>query len=526
MKTKIINSDKPGLTDNDILQTKPSFNSLYSKFVSFPAKVFFSKGLFYWVPGVVVVSTAVILLVLNANKGNDQKDLASQNGDTLKNKSFVEAPIKSVAINYKECTFDAAKGSQITTCRGSKIIVPENAFVYNDGTPVKGEVTFKYREFNNPVEIFQSGIPMQYDSAKTKYMFESAGMIELIALKNNKNVSLAKGKTIDVALKSDNNENRFNVYYLDTVKKNWVYQGRDLCINNQKPNDRSIDAKPVVSKENKINTNQVFKSDTASLIHELIKPVLASKNAIVFKVDYNTKDFPELSVYQNLLFEVNDKSVVFNKDWYTINWDKILLKHTKNKDLYLVTLQKRDSTVNFTARPVFNKTQYESALKIYTENQKPAQKTNTVRPVSQISATTLTGSFVSGLGDEKATTRVFKVANMGIWNCDQPIPFSNFNRIANASFKDANSGIPIDCKAIYVATLKANILLQFSAISLGYSTVYDNVCFVVTFDEKIGIINPTDFKNTLYAGRTAFATKVYTPIEGIKELKNWIDPSI
>jgi hypothetical protein len=543
MKTKISNTDKTGITDNEILQTKPSFNSVYSKFISTPAKVLVSKSMFYWASSVVVVATTTTLIIVNVNKGVDLNKTALDPVDTLKTKAYVETPIQSVAVEYKEYKLDAGKATEISTCRGTRISIPEDAFVYDDGTPVEGEVTLKYREFNNPVEIFRSGIPMQYDSANTDYVFESAGMIELIAQKGEKNVALAKNKAIDVALKSDNSEDRFNVYYLDTAKRNWVYQGRDIYSPDAKPVDNTTGTKSTDTKENNTtiiteetttdnyqNNTYMIKyeaeSDTSDDVTEIIKPVQASKNAILFKVDYDTKDFPELSAYTNMLFEITDNTITFNKEWYTVNWDKILLKHTASKDIYQVTLQKRDSVVSFKARPVFDKTQYESALKIYAENQKAQQRTDTRQLTSKISATTLTNSYASGLGNGSTVTRSFKVVNMGVWNCDHPVPFSNFNTIAGVTFKDIKSGSLINCKTIYTATLSANILMQWNAMRIGYNKIHDNICFAVTYDEKIAIINPVDFKNTVSAGKSDFTANVYEPVEGIKELNKWIDAGI
>ena len=459
MKTNIINTDKPNITDNEILQSKPSFNSIYSKFASLSGKMFFTKSMFYWASGLVVVSSIAALLILNTNKADDNNKIAVKNTtDSTKTKAYVEAPINDINIKYKSHNLNADRSSQISTCKGSKISIPENAFVYEDGTPVEGEVTLKYREFNNPVEIFRSGIPMTYDSAGTEYVFESAGMIELLAFKNDKSLKLAKGKTLEVALKSDNNEDRFNVYYLDTNKRNWVYEGRDICENIPKTKNENLTAKPVEKREVAIEEKIIEKETPRK---EIIKPVLASKNATIFKVDYNTNDFPELSVYKSLLFEIADNSFKFNKDLYTVNWDNILLKRTNSKDLYTITLQKRDSIVSFTARPVFNKAQYEEAMRVYTEETKIEQKVRRPRAENQIAATTLTNSFVSGLGDKNTSTRTFEVNTMGIWNCDHPLPYTNFKYTASVvSFKDASNGQNINCKSIYVATLKANILLK------------------------------------------------------------------
>lgn len=53
-------------------------------------------------------------------------------------------------------------------------------------------VKITYREFADPIDFFVSGIPMEYDSAGRKYNFESSGMCEINAYKDDIAVLLTR----------------------------------------------------------------------------------------------------------------------------------------------------------------------------------------------------------------------------------------------------------------------------------------------------------------------------------------------
>ncbi|HRD40305.1 MAG TPA: hypothetical protein PLC65_16880, partial [Bacteroidia bacterium] len=78
----------------------------------------------------------------------------------------------------------------------SKIKVPQNAFVNKAGPDIIGDVEIQYREMHDQADIIASGIPMTYDSAGTKYHFESAGMFDIKASQNGEQVFLKHGKQI------------------------------------------------------------------------------------------------------------------------------------------------------------------------------------------------------------------------------------------------------------------------------------------------------------------------------------------
>ena len=117
-------------------------------------------------------------------------------------------------------------GGRIEAPSGTVIQIPADAFVDADGNPVTGNVVIDYREFRDPIDFILSGIPMTYDSGGVNNTFLSAGMFELNASANGKEVFLAKDKTIDMEFASTDSSNTFNFYAFRDGDNNWENIGR------------------------------------------------------------------------------------------------------------------------------------------------------------------------------------------------------------------------------------------------------------------------------------------------------------
>lgn len=138
------------------------------------------------------------------------------------NHPLVKPPVAGLDIAPNVYTADAKNGGLLEYPSGTKIIIPQNAFVDKAGNPVSGNVTISYREFRDPVDIMLSGIPMKYDSAGQSEDFESAGMFEMNASVNGEEVFLAPGKKVDMDFAVVDTASTYNFYRLDE-QKGWQY---------------------------------------------------------------------------------------------------------------------------------------------------------------------------------------------------------------------------------------------------------------------------------------------------------------
>ncbi|HLG02890.1 MAG TPA: hypothetical protein VI731_04805, partial [Bacteroidia bacterium] len=136
---------------------------------------------------------------------------------------LVKPPLQGIDIVKSVYTTSASSGGTLIHPTGTKIAIPEKAFVDDAGNPVTGSVIIDYREFRDPVDIMVSGIPMVYDSGGIKSDFESAGMFEINASAGGKEVFLANGKKVDIEFAVVDTASTYNFYRLDE-KMGWKYE--------------------------------------------------------------------------------------------------------------------------------------------------------------------------------------------------------------------------------------------------------------------------------------------------------------
>jgi hypothetical protein len=75
---------------------------------------------------------------------------------------------------------------------GTELLIPADAFVHADGTPVTGEVEIKLTEVANKQELILSNLPTQSNGR----MLVSGGVIHIEALADGKQLKLADGKSV------------------------------------------------------------------------------------------------------------------------------------------------------------------------------------------------------------------------------------------------------------------------------------------------------------------------------------------
>ncbi len=321
-------------------------------------------------------------------------------------KAFVNPPIAGVNIPDTTLKINAETGGTITLPSGSMIEIPANAFVNADGSIVKGMVDLKYREFRKPTDFFVSGIPMTYDSAGTKYTFESAGMFDLNGFAADKPIKIATGKSLNVKMSSKYKEDRYNMYLLDTVKKSWAYLGKsemekpevkpettalveekNIADFENVPTTTIIKAPPITTPKVKKSKEIVFhlpmtKRDSVEYTKtkktlktlEVMKPRKSTFAKETHRLKIDTKMFPELAMYKDVLYELETDKVLFPADVpdESIKVSEMVRSKT-NPGSYVFTLvytpTRQDPKYynNIIGTPVFDEAGFATATETYTK---------------------------------------------------------------------------------------------------------------------------------------------------------------
>ena len=475
--------------DSEQISRHQNFERLHTDY-SFAKKMFIKKTVI-WSASVVIAGICTFLVLTK----NTEKPLATktESSEVQSAEAFIKAPIPGQETPYTLYHISSKNGGVIQYVTGSSITIPENAFYNENGKPVNDSVVIKYREFHDPLSIFLSGIPMKYDSAGITRTLESAGMLEILAFDGGEKLKLNEKSSIQIKMASLNDDTRFNLYELDTVQKNWLFKGKDkvVTITSSLPKP----TKPIL-KENKTETA------------ELTKPSLADPQKFTFKIAYDKTEFPELEVYENVLFEVVDNT--FKPAYYKINWNKISLYAGNEKGFYVIKLKKADTTISVTAKPVFEEQDYKAALTKFEAKHKHAaverdkNELETQNKLNKINKELVGHNSQSSFdvfsnGTTTRTFREFNVQSLGIHNADYPISpivqlAMSFKQFI-AKRKEDTKKETLSYSIIYLVEKGKNTVFQFSK---GEAVVCNpeakNLMWTVTDKNEIAFFRIADFK--------------------------------
>tara|TARA_B100000809_G_scaffold129856_1_gene127776 strand:+ start:4942 stop:6300 length:1359 start_codon:yes stop_codon:yes gene_type:complete len=311
------------------------------------------------------------------------------------NIDFIKPPFLDRDIEQEVFLIDAQKDEEIITESGSKITVYKNTIVDNVGEVVVGNVKIEYRDFHNPLEVYLSGIPMGYDSAGVRYVFETAGMFELKAYQKEQLLGLKKGKKMDVDLISTSNETDFNFYSFDESNGVWLFKNEPMRI--------------ATTLKNKMAEKREVK--------ELIKPIAQNVKNYAFDIDVNKKQYPELEVYEGTIFEVRNNAS-FNPIYYNVQWDKVEI-YRKNKDHYVLELFKEDTSIVVAVKPVIKSEKYAQAKIKYNEAIKNLKESIGEQSDFDVYSKSLI-AYNSSMSAQATIMRQMSLNGFGIYNCDKP----------------------------------------------------------------------------------------------------------
>jgi hypothetical protein len=472
MKRKI-NINRPNVSADEINKHK-NFDSVLKNSTAAGSKPLFKKP---WFLSAVVASVAVIVIAgLVLTNKNEKPPVVvnpvADESDSIRLAAFykneeskpcIAPPIEGLNVPYVIYKVNAEKGGKFDFKTGSKLTIPQNAFVDETGKPLKGEIELRYREFHDAADFFVSGIPMTYDSAGVKYQFESAGMMEMLAYKDGNQVQMAPGKTIKVELASAYQGTEYNLYKLDTLKNNWSCLGKDKVENeNKNSKDQSLnndvsaivkvqDAPEYKAIEQKIEEVETVKENKIAALPKPAeapkKPLKASKDKYTFNLELDLTEFPEFAVYKNVKWELGSENKnVNNAMWTELNktlWEDVTLKEGKKGENYLLSLKKGKKQVNdLVVYPVFEGQNYELAMNDFQEKFKKYTEALDKRKIEEkkiqekyeadlANAKKQQAEFeekwkrernneLASLDTEQKVMRVFQVSSFGVYNCDNP----------------------------------------------------------------------------------------------------------
>lgn len=386
---------------------------------------------------------------------------------------------------------------------GSKLVIPQNAFLDKDGQPIKGEVKLTYREFSDAFDVYIGGIPMQYDSAGVEQVFETAGMIEINAYSDRQQVFVNPDNKIMVEMNSNDPDPKFNVYSLDTTTGQWSYLSR----------------------------GKVKRTTYADEMEKLprIPPEPKKAGRFAFTVKDCTGEVPELDIYRNVLFEPVDSK---RHGFQATNIKVKDLENGKYRVTFILfdgrNILKKDSCDCYLS---FKEGEnYDNALNTY-RNKYSRQIARREKARKEIEAewesynkaliryynsadsaikryrTSLKKKEIDNINGLEKITRTLEINGFGYINFDYPTEYPMGADLL-AVYKDSISNDLI-LKDVVMAESGRNALFKCKN-RIRFNPGKDNILWGITSDNRLAVFKVKDFKRIdKYTGEYTFVMEVY-----------------
>lgn len=373
------------------IDKKKDFNAFHKKFQA-QSKSFHQQSWFWKSTGLASIIIASLLFFNSSDKSDSNNATDNKPFETVNNKPFINPPFKDLRVRADAFKVDANKGGTFKSRFGSILKIPAFAFLRKDGKTIKDQtVEIRFTEYKDVADQIISGIPMTYDSAGTKYMFSSAGMVEIRGFIGDSSVNLNSQKPIQIEMQSAHSGTEYNFYCLNEKDKGWEYLGKDSVVDHsEEAFKKQIQEKyPEIQKKDiQISENQLEaqlqnipeykkrKKRKVQIVNDLkqltaitpIRPIKANKEKEKFSLDILKKENPELVSYKDVQFELAFGESI-NPKHTNQNWNNVDIKKGENNEV-LITFSKLNSNqkIQYKAIPVLDGKAFENAHKAYLAN--------------------------------------------------------------------------------------------------------------------------------------------------------------
>lgn len=546
------------------INAKKDFDSFH-KGLKAKSKAFYQKGWFWTSTG--LASVIISFMAINLYDSNQSLNPKNQSEtiSTLKETPYINPPFEGLQVEGDVFKVDANKGGIFKNRHGSVLRIPALAFLSKKGKTIKNQsVDVKFTEYKDVIDQIISGIPMEYDSAGVRYMFSSAGMVEIKGFIGDSVVNLNPEKPIEVEMKSTYKGNEYNFYCLNEKDKKWDYLGKDSVSAHKAGVSSDITDKtdiPAINRADIVVPDDLIEAELQKApeykkrkkkriqlqakIDELsaatpAKPVKADKDIQKFSLDIIESENPELAPYKDVQFQLAPGESI-NPNHTNQNWNKVDLKKTEGEEL-IVTFSKTNSAdeVQYKVLPVLDGDAFDKAHKEYMDHmfeiktQRKAlseaekkikffkkeirsQKIDKALAKAKLERLERIATFEKSKVQNSKTvaevTRFFQVSNFGIYNCDKAnklVKKEPVHLMAINFKKQVNEVITID------VFRELNGVFNHHAIADASYQGYENATKTIGIsNNKFGILT------ALEKGQMRF--KVFGKPNSKSDLVKWLD---
>lgn len=374
----------------------------------------------------------------------DDADQINRSKQGERKRYFGKAPIPALEIPFQTLKVSSEKLVKHTFESGASIEFPVNCFLNENGKVIKGRVDVSLREFNNSLDFFLADIPMQFDSAGRTYTFESAGMFEVIAKYQGREVFVNPASKPRITLRAQALKSGNQIYHLDPLTQQWELEKEALELITP-INEMAITSFDLDSRNDSI----------AAAPRKPIKPVKVDLDKEFFDVYIPySKAYEELSIFSKVKFQIDESEKKYNPAEADQEWDKVDLKETNTEGLYVISFTRRDRKISYRVRPVYKEEDLDAAMQTYLNKKQDYE----VKMSDWLKKEERRKKVMANNKKEEMVKSQFAINSFGIWNCDRLI--QEYPILIIADFIDAN-GEKIKLSNINVLSEEPNALYRF-----------------------------------------------------------------
>lgn len=517
--------DRTKISSEEIA-SRQNFDNVLSTFNQ--AKPPAYKNPWFWGSAGLATVGVTTILTLNAftlKNETDDKKITLKTNSLPQDTPCIKAPVKDENIPFMTYEVNPQKDETIVLESGTTIEIDKGSLLAEEpGQPVE----IKVREFHDQASVFISGIPMDYQ----KKAFESAGMIEIKGEQDGEEVKINPEKPIDITLKTSQNPETFGFWFLDQDKKAWEGYPAENSVSKTSPS--TVSEKQVKQAERKVEQTEKKITGVEQEIAQVITPKkeeyrIPGKNTQIFDLDFDKNDYPELSAFKNIIFEVvhpNGYDPEFAKNSKK-NWSSVDLQ--KSQERYTAFFKNSKESYTVQVRPVLQGTDLKKAEKEFDlalqsshktkaelESKKKsllAEKKSNQEALNELIKKQLaqqdiqsrnrynqlvqTSSDLKETADRIASREAmdavssvsFQTSRWGVFNCDKPILYPEPFKIAAALVWMGNQVAKF--RQVFVFNLDKNTRYSYgegfrSLEELGFHKSDDLVLIGIDFEGNIG----------------------------------------
>lgn len=364
------------------------------------------------------------------------KDLQTDSFDTYIFPKF------TISVPENKFSISDSEDQTLVTLKNSRIYVSKNSFEDKNGKDIQGKVDLVFNEYHTQGEIIASKLPMVFNTPKgEKQDFESAGMFEIRAYQEGKELNLKKGKSIQVDLIADNNGS-FNFYNFNENDVAW--------------NLKDTDCLPI---GNKVKLKLLNEKDSLTNLpkEKPKRPIEMKDGDPVFDVNIDYQKHEGLEDLNGVMWKITEiddaKRSEINQKLFKHSYQFIRLEPLENQDLEfkLFFIQGRDTLI-FNGAPVMKgkllSKQKEKYKDLIARIHKNVKRENQIQ---------------DQLKREKDLLRSFNVDQLGIYNCDRQYDNPKLIELqVNFTFEGMNPDTDLTDVAIYLIPSSQKVVIRYT----------------------------------------------------------------